>query len=290
MRVLLTGGSGQVGGALRDLAPDGVVLRAPPSRTLDIRSRASVEAAFAAWEPDLAINAAAYTQVDRAEEQVEAALEVNAAGAGNLAAACATSGCPLIHLSTDYIFDGSKAGPYLETDTPAPLNAYGYSKLEGENAVREATEAHLILRVSWVFGATGSNFVRTMIGLTDREEVRVVNDQHGTPCPVSSIARAIWHVAKQWQPVPRSGTYHFASMPVTTWYDFARAVYASMRESDPAARTPRVVPITTQERPTPARRPLNSVLNCARLQADFGLPAPDWRPELHSVVRRLRAG
>ena len=178
----------------------------------------------------------------------------------------------------------------MEQDTPAPLNAYGRSKLEGERAVREAIEAHLILRVSWVFGATGSNFVRTMMSLTDREEVRVVNDQRGTPCAASSIAKAIWHIAREWQPVPRGGIYHFASMPVTTWYDFARAVYASMRELDPAARTPRVVPTTTHERPTPAERPRNSVLSCARLHADFGLPAPDWRPELRSLVRRLRLG
>ena len=287
MRVLVTGGSGQVGSALRDSAPDGVVLRAPPSRALDIRNRASVEAAFSAWEPDLAVNAAAYTQVDRAEEETGAAMDVNATGAGNLAAACAASGCPLIHLSTDYVFDGSKAGPYLEDDAPAPLNAYGRSKLEGERAVRQTLEAHLILRISWVFGATGSNFVRTMTRLADSEEVRVVNDQHGTPCAASSVARAIWHVAEHWRAAPHRGTYHFASTPVTTWYEFAAAVYASIREVHPTARTPRLVPITTAERPALARRPLNSVLECARLYADFGLAAPDWRPALRAVVRQL---
>ena len=287
MRVLVTGGSGQVGSALRDSVPDGVALRAPNSQVLDIRNRANVEAALAAWEPDLTINAAAYTQVDRAEEEVEAAMDVNATGAGNLAAGCAASGCRLIHLSTDYVFDGNRAGPYPEDDTPAPLNAYGRSKLAGEHAVRQATETHLILRVSWVFGATGSNFVRTMMRLADREEVRVVNDQHGTPCAASSIARAIWHVAEHWQAAPQRGTYHFASTPVTTWYEFAAAVYASLREVDPTAKTPQVVPITTAERPALAQRPRNSVLECARLYADFGLPAPDWRPELRAVVRQL---
>ena len=289
MRVLVTGGSGQVGTALRDSAPDGVELRAPPSRALDIRNRASVAAAFAAWEPDLTVNAAAYTQVDRAEEETGAAMEVNATGAGNLAAACAKSGCPLVHLSTDYVFDGSKAGPYVEHDAPNPLNAYGRSKLEGERVVRQTIEEHLILRVSWVFGATGSNFVRTMMRLADREEVRVVDDQHGTPCAASSVARAIWHVAEHWRGAPHRGTYHFASTPATTWYDFAAAVYASIRELHPTAKTPRVVPITTAERPALAQRPRNSVLECARLYGDFGLPAPDWRPELRAVVRQLLA-
>ena len=285
MRVLITGGSGQVGTALRRSLPDDALLRAPPSKDLDIRSAASVKAAFSAWRPDLVVNAAAYTQVDRAEEETELAMQVNASGAGNLAEACAARGCPLIHLSTDYVFDGRKRGPYLEDDPPAPLNAYGLSKLRGERAVRGNLEEHLILRVSWVFGATGSNFVKTMTSLSERDEVRVVDDQHGTPCAAHSIAAAIWRIAGQ--KARPSGTYHFASAPATTWYGFARATFASLREADPNARTPAVVPIPTAERPTAAERPLNSVLDGAKLQADFGIPAADWRVELDATVRQL---
>ena len=290
MRVLLTGGSGQVGTALRESAPGDVLIRAPSSGELDIRSRPSVDAAFAAWQPDLAVNAAAYTQVERAEEEVELAMEVNGAGAGNLAAACAVFGCPLIHLSTDYIFDGKKEGPYLEQDPPAPRNVYGHSKLQGERAVRESLDEHLILRVSWVFSATGSNFVKTMLSLAGRDEVRVVNDQRGTPCAASSIAAAIWRIAKRWTDTSQTGVYHFASSPTTTWYEFAQAVYASLREADPATQTPEVVPITTGERTTRAERPRNSVLDCTRLHSDFGIPAPDWGRELRSVVRQLVSG
>ena len=290
MRVLITGGSGQVGTALRESAPADVLIRAPSSGAMDIRCRASVDAAFAAWQPDLAVNAAAYTQVERAEEEIELAMEVNGAGAGNLAAACAESRCPLIHLSTDYIFDGTQDRPYPEDATPAPLNVYGHSKLEGERAVQENLDDFVILRISWVFSATGSNFVKTMLSLAGRDEVRVVDDQHGTPCAASSIAAAIWQIAGRLAAAPRAGTYHFASTPATTWYEFAQAVYSSLREADPGAKTPAVVPITTGERTTRAERPRNSVLDCTRLHSDFGIPAPDWGRELRSVVRQLVSG
>ena len=290
MRVLITGGSGQVGTALRESARADVLIRAPSSGAMDIRSRASVDAAFAAWQPDLAVNAAAYTQVERAEEEIELAMEVNGAEAGNLAAACAESRCPLIHLSTDYIFDGTQNRPYPEDATPAPLNVYGHSKLEGERAVQEDLDDFVILRISWVFSATGSNFVKTMLSLAGRDEVRVVDDQHGTPCAASSIAAAIWQIAGRLAAAPRAGTYHFASTPATTWYEFAQAVYSSLREADPGAKTPEVVPITTGERTTRAERPRNSVLDCTRLHRDFGIPAPDWGRELRSVVRQLVSG
>ena len=291
MQVLITGGSGQIGTALRESAPPGMELRTPSSEELDIRSAASVAGAFAAAPPDLAINAAAYTAVERAEEDPELAMEVNGTGARNLAAACAASGCSLIHLSTDYVFDGHKEGPYADQDPPSPLNVYGHSKLAGEHAVREELERHLILRVSWVFSATGSNFVKTMMRLAEREEVRVVNDQHGTPCPASDIAAAIWRVAHRWTTGPSPvGTYHFASAPATTWYEFAREVFAALCEADPGARTPRVVPITTAEHPTLAARPRNSLLDSTRLRTDFGISMPDWHIALRSVVRRLLPG
>ena len=155
--------------------------------------------------------------------------------------------------------------------------------------MQENLDDFVILRISWVFSATGSNFVKTMLSLAGRDEVRVVDDQHGTPCAASSIA-AIWQIAGRLAAAPRAGTYHFASTPATTWYEFAQAVYSSLREADPGAKTPEVVPITTGERTTRAERPRNSVLDCTRLHSDFGIPAPDWGRELRSVVRQLVSG
>ena len=289
MKVLIVGGSGQVGTALRESAPDGVLIQAPTSTQLDVCSRESAAAAIAAGRPDLVVNAAAYTQVERAEEEGNLALQVNGSGAGHVAAACAAVGCALIHLSTDYVFDGRQQRPYREEDTPAPLNAYGRSKLAGERAVREILERHLILRASWVFSATGSNFVKTMLDLADSEELRVVDDQHGTPCAASSIAAAIWQLAGRLDATRRYGTYHFASTPATTWYEFAREVFSLLRASNAQAKTPVLVPITTSERPTRAERPANSLLDAARLHDDYGIAPPHWRSDLRSVIDRLLA-
>ena len=290
MRVLVTGGSGQVGSALRESAPPEVEVLAPSSREMDIRQSESVVSAAGALKPDLVINAAAYTQVERAEDEPELAMAINGTGAGNVAAACADSGCPLIQLSTDYVFDGSRPRPYREDDATAPLNVYGRSKLEGERAVRASLDRHLILRVSWVFSATGSNFVKTMLGISHLDEVRVVNDQHGTPCAAASIAAAIWRIARRLGEATGFGTYHFAAAPPTTWHEFAETVFAYRREADPARRTPKVVAIPTSERMTRAKRPLNSVLNGSRLAADYGVSPPDWRDDLRTVVYRLMSG
>ncbi len=287
MKVLVTGGSGQVGSALRESIPSGVEVLAPSSRHMDVGRRASVSAAVRAFEPDLVINAAAYTQVERAEDEPERAMAINGAGAGNVAAACAVRGCPLIHLSTDYVFDGRLSRPYREDDATAPLNVYGQTKLEGERAVRAAFDRHLILRVSWVFSATGSNFVKTMLGLSERDEIRVVNDQHGTPCGAAGIAAAVWRISARLVKAPAFGTFHFATAPPTTWHEFAETVFACRRLADRAAKTPRVAAIATSEWPTRAERPMNSVLNASRLAGEYGLSAPDWRDEVGSVVHRL---
>ena len=276
-----------MGSALRQSAPPGVVVAAPSSQEMDIRKTAGVRSVVRAARPDLVVNAAAYTQVERAEEEPGLAAAVNGAGAGNLAAACAAEGCPLIHLSTDYVFDGRLPRPYREDDATAPLNVYGRSKLQGESAVRANLDRHVILRVSWVFSATGSNFVRTMLGLAHLAEVRVVNDQHGTPCAAAAIAAAVWRMAARLGDAEGFGTYHFASRPPTTWHEFANAVYAARREADPSGPTPEVVAIPTSERPTRAERPLNSLLDGSRLADDYGISPPDWREDLRSVVLRL---
>ena len=287
MRVLVTGGSGQVGSALLESASPKARVQAPSSRELDISDASTVRSALETWRPDVVINAAAYTAVERAEDETELAMAVNGLGAGNLAAACAEAGCALIHLSTDYVFDGRQKRPYREQDGTAPLNVYGRSKLLGEQRVRANLDQHLILRVSWVFSATGSNFVKTMLGVSHLDEVRVVNDQQGTPCPAANIASAIWLIVERLGDAPRYGTFHLASAPPTTWHEFASTIYTIRRELDPTTRTPNVVAIPTSERITRAERPMNSVLDGTRLFTDYGIEPPAWRAALYPVVRKL---
>ena len=252
-------------------------------------------AAFAEFRPDAVINAAAHTRVDQAEDEPEAAFAVNAEGARRIASACAAIGCPLLHLSTDYVFDGLKPDPYVESDPTAPINVYGRSKLAGEQAVAAVLDAHLILRVSWVFSATGANFVKTMLNLASREdedededeEIRVVNDQQGTPTAAASIAAALWRILERLPAAPRFGLYHFASQPPTTWHGFAAAIFAWLAEQEGRGAPPRLAPIATADYPTRAARPKNSLLNGARLQRHYGLAPPDWRTELGQVLATI---
>lgn len=285
-RILLIGGSGQVGTALRALAPPQVRLTAPASRQLDIRSRASVQRAFAAARPQLVINAAAYTAVDRAEDEPELAYAVNASGAATLAEACAAAGCPMLHLSTDYVFDGAKTSPYLETDPPAPLNVYGASKLQGEQAVIQALPAHLILRVSWVFSATGQNFVKTMLDLAQRRELSVVCDQRGAPTAAHSIAAALWRLAGQLPENPSYGLYHLGAQPATTWHGFASAIFNALAQQT-GRPGPRLRPVPTSAYPSRAHRPANALLSGRRLQRAFSIAPPPWPPALRTVLNHL---
>ena len=289
LRVLIAGGSGQAGSALEKSATGTVKVYAPPASDFDIRRPKDIEAIFAAVEPDVVINAAAYTNVDEAEAEQELAFEVNARGAGNLARACESTGSTMIHLSTDYVFDGRKQGPYLETDDVEPINLYGLSKLEGERAVSNVLENHVILRVSWMFSPIGKNFVKTMVRLADRDEIGIVNDQHGTPCAASDIAECVWRIVDRLATEFPSGLYHFASKPVTTWYEFAGTIFSYMGEGLPCRDVPDIVPIATEDYPTQAARPRNSVLDSSKLERELGVSAPDWRIELEHVVRRLAA-
>lgn len=286
-KILITGGSGQVGAALLKTAPPQARLAAPSSQELDIRSPASVRQAFAKWRPDCLVNAAAYTKVDQAEDEPELAFALNAAAPGHLAAACAAAKCPMLHLSTDYVFDGAKASPYVETDRPAPINTYGQSKLQGEREVANALNAHLILRVSWVFSASGANFVKTMLGLAARDELSVVCDQRGTPTSAHSIAIAVWRILERLATAPRYGVYHFASQPETTWHGFAAEIFAVAAKLRRLQRTPRLRAVKSLSYQTAAPRPLNSVLDGTRLKKAFQLEAPDWRPELARIVQQL---
>lgn len=284
MRVLVTGAGGQVGAELVRRARAPLVLDARDSHALDITDRAAVRLAVAG--ADLVINAAAYTAVDSAEREPERAFAVNRDGVAHLADACAAGGIPLFHISTDYVFDGRAGRAWREDDVPAPLGVYGASKLAGEKVLRERLDRHLVLRVSWVFGALGSNFVRTILRLAaEREELRVVADQVGGPTPADAIADSLLALAVRFGQggALARGTYHYCGTPAVSWHGFAEAIVAEARRRMPL-RVQRVTPITSAEFPTPAARPANSRLDCGRLRADHGIEQPRWDAGLRRVL------
>lgn len=287
MRMVLFGGTGQVGRALAEMAGT-IDLVAPPRDQADL-SRPESMAAVLAARPDIVVNAAAYTAVDRAEDEAQAAFAANRDGPAALARLCATAGVPLIHLSTDYVFDGTKAGPYVEGDAPGPLNVYGKSKLEGEIAVRRLSERHIILRCSWIFGRHGMNFVRSILARAVRGEgLRVVDDQRGCPTPAAAIAGAIIQLAEQaaagrelaW------GTYHFAGRNPVTWFEFAGAIVKCA--SPWLATVPSLTPIPSSAYPARARRPANSALDCALIAQRLGIVTQPWEEALGPAVAGLR--
>lgn len=282
MRILLTGRDGQVGHELaRSLAPLGELI-ALDRRALDLSDPDSIRARVREHRPDWIVNAAAYTAVDRAESEEALALAINAAAPGVLAEEARRIGAGLLHYSTDYVFDGAQAGPYVEDDAPNPRNAYGRSKRAGEDAVRAAGAAHLILRTSWVYGLRGRNFLRTILRLAgERDELKIVDDQFGAPTWSRLIAESSALLLARlggdrdaWQAL--SGIYHLSAGGRTSWHGFARAIL----EYVPAERRPRLTPIPGADYPTPARRPANSVLANDKLQAAFGLRMPSWEAGL----------
>jgi dTDP-4-dehydrorhamnose reductase len=287
LRVLIVGASGQVGSALISAAPREYEITAPNSKDLDIVDSVSVGRAFARYRPELVINAAAHTGVDKAETERELAYAINADGAGNLARACRRDQVRLMHLSTDYVFDGRSSNAYREDDPPNPLNVYGASKLAGERQIIAEGPPFFILRVSWVFSSVGTNFVRTMLRLASRDVLGVVDDQHGTPCAASDIARVLWLAAARQAQMDAGLLMHFASTPPTTWFGFANAIFATALKLGVLRHLPRVDPISTDQYPTPAQRPANSLLNAEALQRFLGIEPPDWRDALESVLRDL---
>jgi dTDP-4-dehydrorhamnose reductase len=283
VRLLILGAGGQVGQALGARA--GAAALTLARAACDITDRAAVAQALAAPGLSAVVNCAAYTAVDRAESERELAFAVNAEGAGIVGRAAAERGLPLVHLSTDYVYAGTGTAAYREDQPVAPVNVYGASKAAGDAAVAAGDPAHLILRVSWVFGVHGANFVKTMLRLgRDRRELRVVDDQKGGPTAAGDIAEAIMAMAGRClQPgFAAWGIYHFAGRPSTSWYGFARAIFA--RAAGPA---PRLVPIKSRDYPTPATRPLNSMLECGRIRCVFGIDRPDWRRSLSRVIADL---
>jgi dTDP-4-dehydrorhamnose reductase len=286
--IAVWGAEGQVGReAMLAAWPEGLRPVALPRPQADVTSPAAVARAFKELHPAFVLNCAAYTQVDRAENEADLAFAVNRNGAAHLADACAASGIPLLHLSSDYVFDGSKADAYDEDAPIAPQGVYARSKAEGEAEIRRRLTRYCILRTAWVFSAHGTNFVKTILRLgAEREELRVVADQHGCPTAAADIAAACVGIITRWaEGGTPTGTYHFAGMPPTTWHGLAEATI------DLAApvwgRRPGVVPIRAADYPTPVKRPANSVLDISRINRDFGLAAPDWRKALAETVATL---
>lgn len=281
MKVLITGARGQLGRCLQACAPTGAQIVAHGSDTLNITDRTAVEALFDAEKPQLVLNAAAYTAVDKAESDEETALAVNATAVGILADAARTHGARFVHVSTDFVFDGTAGSPYATGAPTNPLSAYGRTKLGGELL---AGPDALIVRTAWVYAPTGGNFVRTMLRLmAERPEVRVVADQVGTPTYAPGLAQALWTLADQ----GLVGVHHYTDAGVASWYNFAVAI----QEEAVAARLLKVavpvIPISTADFPTPARRPGYSVLDKTSTFAALGGPTPHWRNNLRVMIARI---
>jgi dTDP-4-dehydrorhamnose reductase len=279
MKLLVFGKTGQVARELQRLVPDSTFLGRGQA---DLLNPAACAEAIAATEADAIINAAAWTAVDKAEAEEAAATLVNGEAPAAMARAAAARGLPFLHLSTDYVFDGQGDLPFQPDDPTAPLNAYGRSKLAGEAGVREADGPHLILRTSWVVSAHGTNFVKTMLRLgRERDSLTVVADQIGGPTPAAAIARALVEAASSLVDGAEGGTHHLSGHPDTSWADLAREIMAQ------AALPCRIDDIPTSAYPTPARRPLNSRLDCSLFDATFGIPRPDWRAGLSDILKDL---
>jgi dTDP-4-dehydrorhamnose reductase len=293
LRVLIAGREGQLARALPPVFAEGGWHAAAKGRAdgLDLAGPASaIVEAVRAETPDLVVNAAAYTAVDRAESESAAAMAVNRDGAAVLAAAAASVGAAVLHVSTDYVFDGGKGEPYAEDDAPAPIGAYGRSKLEGERAVAAANPRAAVLRTSWVVSASGQNFLRTMLRLAaTRDEVSVVDDQRGAPTFAADLAAAILRMAPRLARSPAGdaafGVFHLSGAPDTTWHGFAAAVFAGVAAR--GQRVPVLRAIPTSAYPTPTRRPADSRLDCSRILAVHGVRRPDWRPALERCLDEL---
>ncbi|WP_212525624.1 dTDP-4-dehydrorhamnose reductase [Actibacterium sp. MT2.3-13A] len=280
MRILVFGTTGQVATELRRQGGEAVV--ALGRDRADLTDPEACAAIVARTDAEAVINAAAYTAVDRAEEEEALATRINGAAPAAMARAAAERGVPFLHVSTDYVFAGQGATPHRPDAPPAPLNAYGRSKLAGEAGIRAAGGRHVILRSSWVFSAHGANFVKTMLRLAEsRDRLDVVADQIGGPTPADAIAAALLSMARALREGQGGGTYHLAGAPATSWAGFARETFAR------AGRAVAVRDIASADYPTPAQRPLNSRLDCATLATDFGITQPDWRAGLDRVLREL---
>ena len=286
MRVLITGCNGQVGYCLTERLKDKVEILALDQEGLDITDERAVNKTVSDFKPDYIINAAAHTAVDRAEEEIESSNAINRDGPRYLAEAAQQVNAVILHISTDYVFDGEGEKPYLESDETAPQGVYGQSKLAGELAVAQSCPKHLILRTAWVFGEHGNNFVKTMLRLAQtRDELSIVGDQFGGPTYAGDIADALIAMIEyidQGQQ-PNWGIYHFSGMPYASWYDFAGKIFQLAESKGVLNKQPLLSSISTSSYPTPAKRPANSRLDCRNIENYFGIKPSDWRAALENI-------
>lgn len=288
MKVLVTGSNGQVGYCLvQQLRQQNADFLALDRDQLDITQRQAVWQTVSDYRPNVIINAAAHTAVDKAESEAEQAFAINRDGAAYLAEAAQQIGAAMLHISTDYVFDGQATQPYTETDATAPQGVYGQSKLAGEQAVLAACSRSIILRTAWVFGEHGHNFVKTMLRLgRERDSLGIVSDQHGAPTYAGDIAAALLHIAHhitQGKPT-EYGIYHFSGKPYVSWYQFAEAIFQQAQQQGILANTPQLLAIATPDYPTPAKRPANSCLQLDKIQQVFGISPSDWQQALTQLA------
>lgn len=285
--ILVVGQTGQVARCLQTTARDqGISLISIGRPELDVADAKSVDRALRDVTPSVIINAAAYTAVDKAETEPEESYRINCTGPALLAKAAGTHNIPLIHISTDYVFDGNGVTPYRESEPTSPLGVYGRSKRDGEIEVMAAYPAAVVVRTSWVYSAFGTNFLRTMLRLAESHPVvRVVNDQHGSPTSAHELAPALLQIASRLSSPGasnRGGVYHLTADGQTTWFGFAEAIFGALQSR--GDRVPDVVPIPTADYPTPAKRPAYSVLDCTRMERVFGVRLPPWRQSLDTCL------
>jgi len=292
MKILVIGSKGQLGSELMRLgATAGIAMAGRDLPEMDITDNAQVAETLAAEKPGVLINAAAFTDVEKAQTLCDAAFSVNSHGPAILAEQCAKAGAPLIHISTDFVFDGQKNSPYLESDATGPLSVYGASKLAGEKKIMARHKTHLIFRTSWLYGVYGANFVKTMLGLAQtKKTVRVVADQHGSPTCAADLARALISISLDVMAKPADiewGIYHYGGLGATTWAAFATQIYETAKRIGVASKIPDVIPIPASEYPTAAKRPLYSVLDCAKIKKNFGISPRPWPESLEETLKRL---
>jgi len=289
MIILITGAKGQVGTELTSEATKrGHKVHGFGSKELDISSAEAVQNSVRAIKPDVIINAAAYTAVDKAETEQKVAYAVNSQGSENLANACKEQNIPLLHISTDYIYDGEKQTPYQESDQPRPTGVYGASKLAGDEKIEKIWHKHIIIRVSWVFGEQGNNFVKTMLRLAQqRDELSIVDDQFGAPTSAKAISQCLLDILAQPQfnqPDCPWGIYNLQSDPGVTWYEFALEIFRQAQQAGIINKQMKLNPIPSSEFPTPVKRPANSKLDGRKLQQTFNISAADWKADLSELL------
>ncbi|MBW2338269.1 MAG: dTDP-4-dehydrorhamnose reductase [Deltaproteobacteria bacterium] len=290
MKILITGAGGQLGRELINQGQlKGFSVQAPSEDDMDITDLEKIDRCMAFHQPEVVINAAAYTQVDKAESEAALAFAVNTTGSANLARMCAKNKIPLVHISTDYVFDGQKGRSYLETDAISPVGVYGRSKAEGEIEIRSHLKEHIILRTSWLYGIHGHNFAKTMLKLaTTKPKIRVVADQYGSPTNAADLAQTILIISDrmQFNNDVDWGTYHYCGQGVISWYNFAEKIVGLARlYAD--VKTTRIEPITTADYPTRALRPIYSALDCSRIQKHFGINPKPWQKSLEITIKEL---